>query len=403
MLLKKSEIVEGQTIKISGSKSETNRLLVLEKLFGNIKIDNASDSQDSDLLRKALNSNSEIIDIHHAGTAMRFLASYYAIQEGRNVVLTGSDRMKQRPIGPLVEALRSLGADINYVENFGFPPLKINGKCLSNNRVKIPAGISSQFITSLMLVGAKLNGGLTIEIDGNIASRPYIDMTQNLLKSIGIDGSFIENEICIKKAQEINSLKPIKVESDWSSASYFYSIVAIGRKTVSLETFKKNSLQGDSVGATIFKQFFGVETMFTDEGKIILKPICKFKAPERIELDMNNCPDIAQTVCVTATALKIPFSITGLGTLKVKETDRLLALKTELAKLGCKTAITDDSIESTEFGEPDLHISIKTYNDHRMAMSFAPYCLIRGINIENPEVVEKSYISFWSDLSKILE
>ncbi|OWK99567.1 3-phosphoshikimate 1-carboxyvinyltransferase [Kaistella haifensis DSM 19056] len=410
MLLKKSELIGNQTIEISGSKSISNRLLILHQLFNNIEIKNLSNSQDTQLLEKALNSNSEIIDIHHAGTAMRFLASYFSIQEGKTVVLTGSERMKQRPIKFLVDALRELGAEISYLEKEGFPPLKITGKKLEKNTVTISANISSQFISSLMLIGAKLENGLEIILEGKVTSKPYLEMTLKILRTVGIANHWDGNTIKIEPMNSNNHLEkhlqniPFIVESDWSSASYFYSLAAISRETINLKSFKPYSLQGDSALREIYWKFFGVNTISEGaEAKISLLPEHYFNFPEKIVLNMNDCPDIAQTLCVTATALKIPFEITGLETLKVKETDRLLALKNELFKIGCISEITDDSIVSVKFFEPNENISIATYNDHRMAMSFAPFCLVKEITIENEDVVEKSYPDFWTDLKKIIE
>ena len=382
-------------IQITGSKSESNRLLILQKLFGNIEIKNMSNSQDTNLLQKALNSDEKTIDIHHAGTAMRFLTSFFAAQEGVEKILTGSERMKQRPIKPLVEALRELGADIEYLEKEGFPPLKIKGKKLEKNFVEIPADISSQFITSLILVGGKLKNGLTINLLGEITSKPYIEMTLKLLSEISGKSIILKD-----KTIQIPNIKTQKtvftVESDWSSASYFYSFSALNRQKIKLKNFNENSLQGDSRIAEIYSQFFGIDTIFNEnQQEITLIPKSNFSLPQSIQLNMNDCPDIAQTVCVTAAALKIPFEIGGLATLKIKETDRLSALQNELKKIGCETEITDNSIKSVLYTNPEKNISIATYGDHRMAMAFAPYSLIQEIEIQNPEVVEKSFPDFW--------
>jgi len=382
-------------IQITGSKSESNRLLILQKLFGNIEIKNISNSQDTKLLQKALNSDEKTIDIHHAGTAMRFLTSFFAVQEGVEKILTGSERMKQRPIKPLVEALRELGADIEYLENEGFPPLKIKGKKLEKNFVEIPADISSQFITSLILVGGKLENGLTIKLLGKITSKPYIEMTLKLLSEISGKSIILKD-----KTIQIPNIKTQKtvftVESDWSSASYFYSFSTLNKQKITLKYFNENSLQGDSRITEIYSQFFGIDTIFNEnQQEITLIPKNNFSLPQFIQLNMNDCPDIAQTVCVTAAALKIPFEIGGLATLKIKETDRLSALQNELKKIGCKTEITDNSIKSILYTNPEKNISIATYGDHRMAMAFAPYSLIQEIEIQNPEVVEKSFPDFW--------
>ncbi|AZA75781.1 3-phosphoshikimate 1-carboxyvinyltransferase [Chryseobacterium indoltheticum] len=403
--LEKSKLIGNKTIQISGSKSISNRLLILESLFAAIKIGNLSNSQDTQLLRKALSEETEIVDIHHAGTAMRFLTSYYSIQDGKTTILTGSGRMKERPIKNLVTALQNLGVQIEYLENEGFPPLKINGRKITETKVDVPANISSQFITSLLLIAGKLENGLEINLVGEVTSRSYIEMTLDILTKFGIKNSFIGNTIKVESfIDNHSSVINYEVESDWSSASYFYSFAALGRETIHLKSFYKESTQGDSAIADIYEKFFGIKTTFAeDEHKLTLQPIENFIFPKKIILDMNNCPDIAQTLCVTAAALKISFEISGLGTLRVKETDRLLALYNELQKLGTETEITDATIKSISFKDPEENISIKTYQDHRMAMSFAPFCLIKDLNIEDENVVEKSYPMFWKDLNTILE
>ncbi|UPQ74293.1 3-phosphoshikimate 1-carboxyvinyltransferase [Chryseobacterium nepalense] len=355
-------------------------------------------------MKKALSENTDVVDIHHAGTAMRFLTSYYSIQNGKITILTGSKRMKERPIKNLVTALKSLGVEIEYMENEGFPPLKIKGRKITQPKVDVPANISSQFITSLLLIAGKLENGLEINLVGEVTSRSYIEMTLNILTRFGIKNSFIGNTIKVEPfINHQSSIINYEVESDWSSVSYFYSFAALGRKTIHLKSFYKESTQGDSAIAKIYEKFFGIKTIFSDaDHTITLKPDSGFILPEKIVLDMNNCPDIAQTLCVTAAALKIPFEISGLGTLRVKETDRLLALHNELKKLGTETEFTDLSIKSISFNEPEDNISIKTYQDHRMAMAFAPFCLIEELEIEDEDVVEKSYPKFWEDLQIIL-
>lgn len=404
MELKKSQLNNHTTIQISGSKSISNRLLILENVFNTIKVTNLSNSQDTQLLQKALQNQSEVIDIHHAGTAMRFLTSYYSIFEGKTTILTGSERMKQRPIKNLVQALQDLGAKITYLENEGFPPLKIIGKKITKSKVKVPANISSQFITSLLLIAGKLENGLEIELIGKITSKSYIEMTLNILTQFGIKNTFNNNSIKVEHFDKNQiSTKNYEIESDWSSASYYYSFSAISRKKISLKSFYQQSTQGDSAIVNIYAQFFGIKTIFnSNENSIVLEPIENFIYPKKILLDMNNCPDIAQTLCVTASVLQIPFEITGLATLKVKETDRLLALQNELIKIGAETEITDSSIKTIAFRKAENTISIKTYQDHRMAMSFAPYCLVADLTIEDENVVEKSYPQFWEDISILL-
>ena len=320
--LEKSKLTGNKTIQISGSKSISNRLLILESLFKNIQIGNLSNSQDTQLLKKALSEDTETVDIHHAGTAMRFLTSYYSIQDGKTTILTGSKRMKERPIKNLVTALQNLGVEIEYMENEGFPPLKIKGRKITETKVNVPANISSQFITSLLLIAGKLENGLEINLVGEVTSRSYIEMTLDILTKFGIKNSFIGNTIKVENFDVNDELSTVnyEVESDWSSASYFYSFAALGRETIHLKSFYKESTQGDSAIAKIYEEFFGIKTTFTeDEHKLTLKPDPDFKFPEKIILDMNNCPDIAQTLCVTAAGLKIPFEISGLGTLRVKE------------------------------------------------------------------------------------
>lgn len=391
--------VKSTAITITGSKSESNRLLLLQALYPAITISNLSESDDSDAMQKALSGNDEVVDIHHAGTAMRFLTAYYAIQEGKEVILTGSSRMKERPIGVLVDALRSLGAKIEYVENEGFPPLKIAGQKLLKNKVSIKAGVSSQYITSLLLIAARLENGLELTLDGEITSRPYIEMTLALLNAVGIENYFEGNVVTVLPKPEIKkAISEIVVESDWSSASYFYSIVALADEgtSIRLSSYKKNSLQGDSALAIIYKEL-DVETVF--EGNSIL--LNKSVVAKEVNLDLNDTPDIAQTIAVTCFGLGIACSLTGLHTLKIKETDRLEALKTELEKLGAKIKVTNDSLFLEASGVINSNVAIATYNDHRMAMAFAPLAIKVPIHIQDADVVSKSYPDFWSDLQTL--
>ena len=398
--LNKSTLNKQSTINITGSKSESNRLLLLQALYPNIEIENLSNSDDSQVMSKALSSSSKIIDVHHAGTAMRFLTAYFATQAGREVVLTGSDRMKQRPIKILIDALKSLGAEISYLESEGFPPLKITGKKLTKNSVTLKANVSSQYISALLLIAPKLKHGLELTLDGKVTSIPYIKMTLSLLKQVGIETSFNGNVIKVNQQSSIKNQRLI-IESDWSSASYYYSLVALSEvgTIVNLSSYKENSLQGDSVLADIYKMF-GVETTYLNNS-IILQKSETVNRQTLIELDLSNAPDIAQTIAVTCFALGLECKLTGLHTLKIKETDRLLALKIEIEKLGGEVSVSEDSLLLEASKAIKSQVAIDTYNDHRMAMAFAPLALKTSIGINDAEVVSKSYPSFWEDLKNI--
>ncbi len=397
--------IHNSQLNITGSKSETNRLLLLQALFPNISIENTSNSDDSEVMTKALAPNTQnpapnnqVIDIHHAGTAMRFLTAFFAIQENRTVTLTGSPRMKERPIKILVEALRQLGAKIEYVANEGFPPIKITGQKLSQSKVSLPASVSSQYISALLLIGAKLKNGIELTLEGEITSVPYIKMTLALLNELRIPTSFEGNVIKVFAKPEV-ATKVMTVESDWSSASYFFSIVALSQNaTIALTSYKETSLQGDSALVEIYKQM-GVETQF-DGNKMTLVKQANFNL-ETVNFDLNNTPDIAQTIVVTCLGLGIGCHLTGLHTLKIKETDRLEALRIELTKLGATISVTNESLTLLPSPTINHNIKIATYNDHRMAMAFAPLALNVPIIIENAEVVSKSYPDFWEDLKTL--
>lgn len=390
----------GITINLSGSKSITNRLLLLNSLFDNsLSLQNLSKSQDSHVMQEALKSKEELIDIHHAGTAMRFLTAFFSIQEGRKTILTGSHRMKERPIKILVDSLKHLGANISYLENEGYPPLELKGKKIKGNTINLPANISSQYITALCLIGAKLENGLHINLEGKVTSLPYITMTLKILTEIGIAASILQNKILILPITEIKKQDFI-IESDWSSASYHYSLCALSNNNlkIKLKYLFKDSLQADRRVADIYQKYFGVKTLF-EGNEITIFSILNFEYPNFIEIDMNDCPDIAQTVALTAFGLRIPIKITGLETLKIKETDRLIALKNEIEKCGGNVKITDNSFELKKINSFFENQKIETYNDHRMAMSFAPLKLLFPLEIVNPSVVEKSYVEFWNDMN----
>ena len=385
-------------IKITGSKSESNRLLLLQALFGNFQIKNLSNSDDSEVMQKALASKEQTVDIHHAGTAMRFLTAYFAAYEGRDTILTGSSRMQERPIKLLVDALRDLGADITYLKNEGYAPLHIKGKKLEKNKVSLAANVSSQYISALMMVGASMPNGLEIELLGHITSVPYIQMTRSLLTQLGIESSFEGQLIKIAPAGKI-SVTEMTVESDWSSASYFYSLAALcDSAKLKISSYKENSLQGDSVLAALYAKL-GVKTTFL-ENAVLLEKENKPK-PQRVAFDLANSPDIAQTIAVTCYGLGVACDLTGLHTLKIKETDRLEALKAELSKLGAHISVTDKSLHLEGKTNFQSDVTIKTYQDHRMAMAFAPFALRAPILFEDAEVVNKSYPDFWNDFETL--
>ena len=390
--------LEDAHIVIPGSKSESNRLLILSSLFKKLSLENISNSDDTNYLLKALSSKSSTIDIGHAGTAMRFLTSYFSLTTKKEIVLRGSQRMHNRPIKILVDSLREIGASIHYIDKEGYPPLLIKPSKLISKNLITDSSISSQYISSLLLIAPKISGGLKIQLTGRETSKPYIDMTISLLKKLGVEITTTENQISICELQKIESKKHY-IESDWSSASYFYSVVALAKigYTLKLSKFSFESLQGDSKVADIYKSF-GVKTTYKND-LVILKKV--ESNTDKFSFDLTSNPDLAQTICVTCLGLGIKCNLTGLHTLKIKETDRLLALKKELSKFNLKVIINDDSIsfDNVDFLKPN--VVIETYDDHRMAMSFACLATKVKIIIKDPKVVSKSYSSFWSDLERI--
>ena len=390
-------------IKISGSKSESNRLLILRQWYPNLSLENLSDSDDTIHLQEALSSTKKVIDIGHAGTAMRFLTAYYAGLEGKEVTLTGSERMQNRPIKILVDALMSLGAQIEYINEEGYPPLKIIGKNITKNYVSINGNVSSQYISALILIAPSLKNGLEIELLEEITSRPYLEMTLSLLRQLGITNSWEGSNIKIKPIKNIRD-HTIVIESDWSSASYFYSLVALSKvgTSISLSSYIKESLQGDSCIVEIYKHF-GVETKFQNNSITITKTdviLGLSEESQMLNFDLNKAPDIAQTIAVTCFGLGLACSLTGLHTLKIKETDRLIALQNELQKLGAQIEVTNNSLHLKSSDNFIENRTIKTYDDHRMAMAFAPLALKVPMTIENADVVTKSYVNFWKDLEQ---
>ncbi len=405
---KGAQNIQAET-QLTGSKSECNRALILQSLSKKVvKVENLSNAADTVTLNGILNDldtnetddiTVKTVDVGPAGTAMRFLSAYLAAKNG-NFLLTGTERMKQRPIGILTEALKKIGADISYTEVEGFPPLAIKGPLAQTQAtVGIKGDVSSQYISSLLMLAPTLPQGLTLAIEGELTSKPYVDMTLSMLEECGITHQWNGNSITIAK----QAFKPstLIVEPDWSAASYWYSIVALAKNAqISLPHLKENSLQGDSQIQKIM-EIFGVSTAKTSDG-ISFKKDKPYKDIEQI-LDLKTCPDLAQTIIVVAAALGLNMKFTGLETLKIKETDRVAALQNELAKIGVK--LNEDNLvytlDCSSLNFPKK-VSIATYEDHRMAMAFAPLALlIEELEIEDYMVVEKSYPYFWEDLKKI--
>lgn len=389
------------SIELPGSKSISNRLLMIRTVSDlPVHFKNLSDAEDTILLAKALGQikgkRSGTININHAGTDMRFLTAFLSVKEGEWIV-TGSERMKQRPISELVNALKELGADITYTGKEGFPPLKINGKKLSGGKLEIDGSISSQFISALMLIAPLLEDALELTLKGNIVSIPYIKMTSELLKLFGVFVSFNGNKIIVRPAPFSMLNDQFLVESDWSAASYWFNLAALSNNSsIELKFLDKVSLQADSILPDLYTQL-GVNTEFIEKG---IRISGGHNTVSEFEYDFTNCPDIAQTIAVTCFGLGVRSKLTGLQTLKIKETDRIHALKVEFEKLGGIVEATNNSLiinppEKFVLKEP----FIQTYTDHRMAMSFAALVLkFQSLKIENPDVVEKSYPAFWDDL-----
>ena len=388
------------TIYLNSSKSESNRLLIIKALSEKeITIKNLSKANDSVLLKNLLESENLMVwDAQDAGTSFRFLTSFLAIKK-EHVVLSGTERMKQRPVKVLVDALNKIGAEILYLENEGFPPIYVKGKINQvKNKLDIPGDISSQYISSLLLIAPLLEKGIEINIEEPFYSRPYVNMTLNLMNSFGIKSEVKGNKISIKN-QEFSSGSYI-VESDWSAASYWYSILSISDNinNLTLQGLKKKSNQGDSVISELMKSF-GVNTQYKEDGIILTK--IKFDT-EEIELDFRDCPDLAQTILVVAAYHKIKLKVSGVESLKIKETDRLLAMKNELKKIGCDFYEDDNYwVLEKRSREIDDELPIDTYKDHRMAMAFAPLASKKSIIINDPDVVVKSYPNYWEDLKKV--
>ena len=388
-------------IMLPASKSISNRALIINALAnGTHPLENLSDCDDTQVMLRALQAQpGEAIDIMAAGTAMRFLTAYLSVTPGDRII-TGTQRMKQRPIGILVDALRELGANIEYVEKEGFPPLRIQGTTLTKSHISLPGNISSQYISALLMIAPTLKNGLQVTLTGDIISRPYIDLTLQLMKDFGAQASWLNDHELKVEPQPYRST-PYYIEGDWSAASYWHEIVALSKDaTITLPSLFRKSYQGDSKMADQFAQL-GARTSYKENGITILKPkMVDISQAIHVNLDFTNQPDLAQTFVVTCALQNITFRFTGLQTLKIKETDRIAALICEMKKLGYVLHEAEDSIlywdgeRCERSGE-----AIDTYEDHRMAMAFAPACLVMdNICINNPQVVSKSYPRYWDDL-----
>ncbi|MES2762924.1 MAG: 3-phosphoshikimate 1-carboxyvinyltransferase [Bacteroidota bacterium] len=392
-------------ISLPGSKSISNRILIIKALSGlDLSIKNISDSDDTKHLQEALDnySSSSIIDVGHAGTDMRFLTAFLSLKT-RHHELTGSERLQQRPVKDLVEVLQKLGADITYTGTAGYPPLLIKGKQLDGGKVEISGKVSSQFITALLLVAPYFTKGLELTVIGDLVSKPYVNMTVELMKEFGASVLWNNDMIIVHPVSYTYSKKEFIVESDWSAASYYYSMVALSPALTKLTigNLSQESLQADAVCPDIYKAF-GVLTEYSENEILITKTYSDNKKVH--EHDFIECPDIAQSVVCTCVGLKHAFHFTGLQTLKVKETDRIVALQNECRKIGIELSITENSIQwsNKENAISTRSGSIKTYNDHRMAMSFATLSLlVDEIVIEEANVVSKSYPLFWEHLKQI--
>lgn len=387
-------------IKLPLSKSISNRVLLINALTGNKgSIKNVAECDDTDVMKSALSSSAETVNIGAAGTAMRFLTAYFAVSEGRTVILDGSERMRQRPIKALVDALNACGASISYIGREGYPPLKIEGRKLEGGEISLDGSISSQYVSALLMAAPCMESGLKLTLEGEVVSRPYIDMTLALMKEWGV-GSQVEGNVFIVPNSRYAPID-FNVEADWSAASYWFEIAAFSFGDIKLDGLSSKSIQGDSRVGELFRNF-GIETQWDAAGGLELGA-----SPDitpRFIADLSEQPDLAQTMVVTCCALNIPFHITGLSTLKIKETDRLSALCDELRKLSFLIECENDSELSWTGQRVPVtaeEVAIDTYKDHRMAMAFAPVAFfLPGLIIKDAGVVTKSYPGFWDDMRK---
>ena len=402
----KAPSVLRHTAKLPASKSISNRVLVIHALTGGQTLpSNLSDCDDTEVIVEALNNNPYEINIKAAGTAMRFMTAYLAVKDGEEHVLTGTERMRHRPISVLVDALRKLGAQIEYAGEEGFPPLRIKGCTLEGGLLEVAGNISSQYISALLMIGPQLKNGLTLHMTSDVISRPYIDLTLWTMREFGADADWSDFDTIVVKPQPYKD-RPYLTENDWSAASYWYEMMALTDNLddeIKLEGLMDGSKQGDSQVRYLFS-LLGVKTIFASKQPgepttVTLKH--SGHCVPRLEYNFVNCPDLAQTFVVCCALLNVPFHFTGLSTLKIKETDRIEAMKKEMRKLGYVVRSVNDSklIWDGELCEPQLEAGIDTYEDHRMALSFAPAALrFEGVRINNLQVVTKSYPHFWDDL-----
>lgn len=397
-----SDCIQGE-VQLNGSKSISNRVLIIDALCNHqLQLENISNADDTVFLQQILQSNAAVLDAGAGGTTFRFLTAYLSTQEGREVVLTGSERMQQRPIKILVDALLQLGADISYVNKEGFPPLRIRGKKIKGGKISLPADTSSQYITALLLIAPTLQEGLTLELIGKIVSVPYIKMTLKIMEYFGVKSTFTNNIITVESSQY--EPKPFYIEGDWSAASYYYSIAILAKEaTITLKGLTAQQIQGDAVIADIATKF-GVQTTYNNNAVTLTKSVQT--QPAYFQYDFLECPDLAQTVVSYCAALQTSVNCSGLQTLRIKETDRIAALDIELQKLGLASLVEIDSnawmLNILEQSQINISLPIHTYEDHRMAMAFAPLSIkTNEILIEEPNVVTKSYPLFWKDLATL--
>lgn len=403
-LKKNSSIINGAA-SVGGSKSESNRLLILRAIFPYhiYSIGNLSDSEDTHILKSVVLNNNWLIDVEHAGTAMRFFTAYCTIQDNKIFLLKGSKRMHNRPLGILIDSLTKLGAHIEYIKEKSFPPIKIYGQIIKGGGISIHSDISSQFISALLLISSTFNNGLELALSKKITSEPYISMTVAILRKSGFYIYWKNNKISVLHEYKKISIRNCFTESDWSSASYYYSLAALSDKAnIYLINYNnKKSFQGDRALVDIYYHYFGVRTVFMPNG-LRLKKKTFPKIYDNIEFDLNKCPDIAQTLAITCAGLKIKCLLIGLETLKIKETDRIKSMLTELEKVGACVKHSENSLEVLHYKEYIQEpIYIKTYQDHRMAMAFSALALHKQLIFHNFDVVKKSYPKFWRDFNNL--